>query len=156
MAQTEAQRKASLNYRKAKVKQLNVALYPDDADLVEWLDGKENKQAYVRELIREDMRKNGFEGGSMASFAMFEYCTQDGTELEFHTLKNQRSVDDLTNWILNHCTDEADLYFIRDGSGDIVRLIEWGDDHKVIASDERLTEELRYVEDYFSFRNAKE
>lgn len=57
--QTEAQRKAALNYRKKAVTQLNIALYPADQDIIDHLAGMENKAAYVRELIRKDMGKGG-------------------------------------------------------------------------------------------------
>lgn len=57
--ETKAERKANLNYRKGNVKQLVVALYPKDADIIEWLDNlKEGKQAYIRRLIREDMERS--------------------------------------------------------------------------------------------------
>lgn len=56
--ETPAQRKATLAYRKKAVTQLNVALYPADADIVEWLAGKRNKAEYIRELIRKDIKSN--------------------------------------------------------------------------------------------------
>lgn len=62
MAESAAQRKANLAYRRKNVKQLNVSLYPDDADLIEWLDGMTNKQAYIRGLIRADMEANRNKG----------------------------------------------------------------------------------------------
>ena len=31
----------------------------EDVEMLEWLDGHENKNQYVKELIREDMRKAG-------------------------------------------------------------------------------------------------
>lgn len=58
MAQTDAQKRAALAYKKKSVKQLNISLFPDDADLIEWLDGMPNKAAYIRGLIRADMEAN--------------------------------------------------------------------------------------------------
>ena len=55
--ETTAQRKATLSYRKKAVTQLNVALYPSDADIIEWLAEKPSKAAYIRELIRKDMQR---------------------------------------------------------------------------------------------------
>ncbi|EWC94343.1 hypothetical protein HMPREF1493_0710 [Atopobium sp. ICM42b] len=30
-------------------------LYPSDSDLIEFLEGKENRSSYIKELIRKDM-----------------------------------------------------------------------------------------------------
>ena len=59
MAVSEAQRRALENYRKKSVKQLSVRFYPADADVWEWLSAQENRQAYVRGLIRRDMEERG-------------------------------------------------------------------------------------------------
>lgn len=56
--ESDAQRKANLAYRKKSTKQLNITLYPADQDIVDWLDGIANKAEYVRNLIREDMKKH--------------------------------------------------------------------------------------------------
>lgn len=57
--ETQAGRQATLKYRKEKCKQLNVMLYPADADIAEWLDTVGEKAKYVKRLIREDMEKGG-------------------------------------------------------------------------------------------------
>lgn len=57
MAESEAQRRANLKYRKEKTKQLAMRFYPDDMDLWEHLDKQSNKAAYIKQLIREDMKK---------------------------------------------------------------------------------------------------
>jgi hypothetical protein len=53
-------RKARANYRK-KVVELRVELYPTDEDiknrLQEMLDNGEKKAAYIKRLIREDIKK---------------------------------------------------------------------------------------------------
>lgn len=53
MAQTEAQRRASLKYRK-RTKQL-VLQFPPDDPMWEWLEAHKPKASYVKELIRRDM-----------------------------------------------------------------------------------------------------
>lgn len=60
MSSTDAQRRASAAYRKRSVRQLNVALNATtDRDIIEWLDGlAEGRAAYVRRLIREDIRRS--------------------------------------------------------------------------------------------------
>lgn len=58
MAESEAQRRANLKYRKEKTKQLAMRFYPDDMDLWEHLESQDNKAAYIKRLIREDLEKN--------------------------------------------------------------------------------------------------
>lgn len=57
MTQTKAQRKASLAYKKRNTKTLSITLFPADADIIEWLDGIDGKAAYIRKLIRDDMKR---------------------------------------------------------------------------------------------------
>ena len=63
MATSEAQKRASAKYRKNNVKAIMFNLYPSDSDLIEFLEGKENRSSYIKELIRKDMNnsKNQFE-----------------------------------------------------------------------------------------------
>lgn len=58
MAESEAQRRANLKYRKEKTKQLAMRFYPDDMDLWEHLESQDNKAAYIKRLIREDLERN--------------------------------------------------------------------------------------------------
>ena len=63
MAQTEAQRRASLKYVRKNVTQKAVKFYPADADLLEWLESREGSQnAYIKDLIRADMEAHGGAG----------------------------------------------------------------------------------------------
>lgn len=57
MATSEAQKRANARYRKKSVKQMALRFYPVDMDLWEWLCGRKNRQAYIRELIRADMKR---------------------------------------------------------------------------------------------------
>ena len=52
---TDAQRRAQARYVKESVKQTSLRFYPAETDLWEWLDSKENKQGYLKSLIRADM-----------------------------------------------------------------------------------------------------
>ena len=56
MVESEAQKRATRKYKQSKVTQLNVALFPSDQDIIDHLAGMENKAAYIRELIRKDMK----------------------------------------------------------------------------------------------------
>ncbi len=57
MALTDAQKRAQENYRKKSVKQIAVRFYPADAEVWEWLQSRENRQGYIRDLIRADMER---------------------------------------------------------------------------------------------------
>lgn len=56
--QTEAQRRASNNYRK-KVKQLTIRFYPNsdaDEEMYTWLKSQDNTTDYIKNLISADMQ----------------------------------------------------------------------------------------------------
>lgn len=55
MPESEAQRRAWKKYRAEKVKQLNIAFYPDDVELYEYVAKQPNKAGFIKELIREAM-----------------------------------------------------------------------------------------------------
>ena len=55
---SEAQIRASIKYNAKMVKQIKLALNKEtDADIIEWLGQQDNMQGYIKNLIREDMRK---------------------------------------------------------------------------------------------------
>ena len=59
--QTEAQRRATSNYRK-KVKQLTIRFYPNsdaDEEMYEWLKSQDNTTDYIKKLISADMQNRG-------------------------------------------------------------------------------------------------
>ena len=49
-------RKARANYRK-KVKRINLEFYPTEKALIEHLEKQEHVTTYIKDLIREDMKK---------------------------------------------------------------------------------------------------
>ena len=55
---SEAQRKAVKNYKK-KINRFTVDFYPADNDLWEQLQKQPNKQGYIKNLIRQDIKKGG-------------------------------------------------------------------------------------------------
>lgn len=58
MPMTEAQARASAKWKKKAVKSLKIDLYiKNDTDIIEYLDGMPGKQAYIRQLIRDDMAR---------------------------------------------------------------------------------------------------
>ncbi|MBY4797447.1 hypothetical protein K6V98_03630 [Collinsella sp. AGMB00827] len=57
MAVSDAQRRATEKYRREKTRAAHTVFYPADMDIWEWYSAQENKQAYIRGLIREDMNR---------------------------------------------------------------------------------------------------
>lgn len=53
----DCDRKARANYRK-KVEQLNIALYPTDEDIKAKLASVPAKATYIKQLIREDIKRS--------------------------------------------------------------------------------------------------
>lgn len=57
---TEAEKARDARWQKANVSRIFVKLYKNtDADMIEFLDGIENKQGYIKQLIRDDMKRKG-------------------------------------------------------------------------------------------------
>ena len=54
---SEAQKRAKQKY-KEKVKRVAVDFYPTEADLFEHIEKQENKQGYIKSLVRKDMEKS--------------------------------------------------------------------------------------------------
>lgn len=53
---TEAQRKAKAKYKSEKVKKILVEFYSSDIELWEKVQEQPNKQGYIKELIRKDLK----------------------------------------------------------------------------------------------------
>lgn len=51
---TEAQKKAKAKYN-SKVTKVSIEFYPSDAELLAKVQAQENKQAYIKDLIKRDM-----------------------------------------------------------------------------------------------------
>ena len=61
MKVSEAQYQRSQKYIREQTRQIGLQLYKNtDADMIIWLDSQENKQGYIKALIRADMERNGF------------------------------------------------------------------------------------------------
>ena len=55
---TEAQKRANAKYDKANTRAIMLKLnLKTDGDLIEHLDGKSNRQGYIKALIRADMAR---------------------------------------------------------------------------------------------------
>lgn len=50
-------KRAKAKYRKEKMGQITVYFYPGDAEIYQYVSGKENKAGYIRDLIRADMER---------------------------------------------------------------------------------------------------
>lgn len=58
MAVTEAQMRASMKWHKKHLTQIKFNLNNEtESDIIEWLEAKDNKQGYIKNLIREDIAK---------------------------------------------------------------------------------------------------
>lgn len=53
---TEAQRRAIQNYKK-KLNRITIDFSPAEADLWEHIQNQEKKQTYIKQLIREDIKR---------------------------------------------------------------------------------------------------
>lgn len=53
---TEAQKKAKTKYYNEKVKRIILEFYPQDAELLKKVQEQPNKQAYIKDLIRKDLK----------------------------------------------------------------------------------------------------
>lgn len=53
----ESQKKANNRYRKEKVKRFMIDFYGTDTEIWEHLQSQDNKQGFLKELIRKDMRE---------------------------------------------------------------------------------------------------
>ena len=56
---SEAQKRASVKYDKEKTKGLYLKFNLNtDADILKWLEQQPNKQGYIKDLIRADIKKD--------------------------------------------------------------------------------------------------
>ena len=59
MAVTKAQMEASMKWHKIHLTQIKFNLNNEtESDIIEWLEAKDNKQGYIKNLIREDIAKS--------------------------------------------------------------------------------------------------
>jgi len=55
----DSRTKANLKYQKKNIKQMKLDLNRNtDSDIISFLEKCENKQGYIKKLIREDMKKS--------------------------------------------------------------------------------------------------
>ena len=54
---SDAQLRAVSNYRKKNIKRITTDFYPTEQDLWDHVQTKDNKQGYIKDLIRADMEK---------------------------------------------------------------------------------------------------
>lgn len=57
---TDAKRKSENRWQKENITRVVLKLYKNtDADLIEYLGDMENRNGYIKQLIRDDMKKRG-------------------------------------------------------------------------------------------------
>lgn len=59
MALSEARKRANSKYDKEKRKQILIAIYPPDYDLIDYVKSKGNVSGFVKQLIRAEMEREG-------------------------------------------------------------------------------------------------
>lgn len=59
MTESESLRRANLAYKQKSSKNLQVRLFPRDKDIVDYMATVKDKGAYLRSLIRADMKRQG-------------------------------------------------------------------------------------------------
>ena len=55
---SEALNRARKKYKENNVKRLTVDFYPTDKEIYEYLQEQPKKQTYIKNLIREDMKRS--------------------------------------------------------------------------------------------------
>lgn len=55
MAESEAQRRANLNYKKKHTKSITLTFFPSDMDLYDYVASKGSKATFIKDLIRQAM-----------------------------------------------------------------------------------------------------
>lgn len=59
MTESASQRRANLEYKRKSSKNMQVRLFPKDQDIIDYMETVEDKAAYIRALIRADMKEKG-------------------------------------------------------------------------------------------------
>ena len=54
---SESIKRAKAKYKSEKVKTITIEFYPTESDLIEHLARQDKKQTYIKNLIREDIKK---------------------------------------------------------------------------------------------------
>ena len=54
---SEAQKRADKKYKSERVKKVLLEFYPTETDMIDHLDKQPKKQTYIKNLIKEDMKK---------------------------------------------------------------------------------------------------
>ena len=57
---TEAQKRAKAKYKSQTVKKILLEFYPSDIELYEKVQEQPNKQGYIKELIKKDLKERSF------------------------------------------------------------------------------------------------
>lgn len=54
----DAKTKATIKHNHEKVRRFSMNLSPVDADMIKWLESKDNITGYLKQLVRKDMEKS--------------------------------------------------------------------------------------------------
>lgn len=53
---SDAQKRADRKYKREKTNQVCLRFYPTDSDMWDYLDAKDNRQGFIKGLIRREMK----------------------------------------------------------------------------------------------------
>lgn len=144
----DARSKATEKYRKANVKSFNVKFFPSDAEVLEYFQGKENRNQYIKDLIRKDMES-----------------TKSPKTYVFETTNEGDVTITISNEHVGGCVDvEAGISGTGDyrewteiDGGSVEEIFEWLMDKGVeFESDRSLWLNLNYVEQVMIDRSKTE
>lgn len=144
----DARSKATEKYRKSNVKSFNVKFFPSDAEVLEYFQGKKNRNQYIKDLIRKDME-------AMASPKTYVFETANEGDVTI-TISGE---------YVGGCVDmEADISGTGDyrewteiDGGSVEEIFEWLMDKGVeFESDRSLWFNLNYVEQVMIDRSKTE
>ena len=144
----DARSKATEKYRKANVKSFNVKFFPSDAEVLEYFQGKANRNQYIKDLIRKDMES-----------------TKSPMTYVFKTANEGDVTITISSEHVGGCVDvEADISGTGDyrewaeiDGGSVEEIFEWLMDQGVeFESDRSLWFNLNYVEQVMIDRSKTE
>lgn len=130
----DAQSRATEKYRRKNVHSFNVKFFPADSDIYEWFQDRENKNKYLKDLIRADMegritmnpREYTFVSANMGDieFSVAGDYVDGSKDMEVHIVETGEirefddidgsSVDEMFEWLMDRGVEfesDASLWF---------------------------------------------
>lgn len=122
---TEAQRRASKKYTAANTKQIALVLnIKTDADIIAHLQKQDNKQGYIKELIREAMEKEK----TMNKWYLIDQKDGDYFESEMKAKSRDEAERELEvewRYLSTHDQKHRDAFFAIYTTADEDGIVDW-------------------------------